>query len=166
MWPRTIAKIRNGLAPLKSLPQAVPSSEGAVLLFLTSCQIPWSNVGLAHSSALTPPRQTPNCLAMCYCLAMRWRQGLLFFLLVLPGVCGFVFCMYYALLDWAELQKAYTHFAEVARTSKEISTLFVAESRQNIHRINLFADVVWALMGAILAAIGLHGLCVSGATKS
>jgi hypothetical protein len=40
-------------------------------------------------------------------------------------------------------------------------TLFVAEAQQNIHRINLFADVVWALLGAIVGAIGIHGLCVN-----
>ncbi|HVF84450.1 MAG TPA: hypothetical protein VM821_00600 [Abditibacteriaceae bacterium] len=42
-----------------------------------------------------------------------------------------------------------------------MSVLFVAEANQNIHRVNLFADVVWALLGAILAAIGLHGLCAN-----
>jgi hypothetical protein len=87
------------------------------------------------------------------------RQWLLF-LLVVPGFAGFVFCMFYAFKDWAELQRAYAHFAQVASSSKEMSVLFVAESKQNIHRINLFADVVWALMGALLAAIGLHGLCL------
>lgn len=31
------------------------------------------------------------------------RQWLLFFLLVVPGVACFVFCMYHALQDWAAL---------------------------------------------------------------
>lgn len=92
---------------------------------------------------------------------MRLRQSLLFFLLVAPGTFCFVFCMYYALQDWAALQKAYTDFARLAATSNSMSTLFVAEARQNIHRINLFADVVWALLGAIIAAIGIHGLCAN-----
>lgn len=93
------------------------------------------------------------------------RQYLLLFLIVLPGVCGFVFCIYFALLDWRILQTAQAHWHHVAAHSKDLSVLFVAEANQNIHRINLFADVVWALMGAILAAIGLHGLCVCGAKK-
>ena len=71
--------------------------------------------------------------------------------------------MYFALLDWAELQRVYAHFARVAGSSNDMSVLFVAEARQNIHSINLFADVVWALLGAILAAIGIHGLCVTSA---
>ena len=92
----------------------------------------------------------------------RIRQWLLFILLVVPGLACFVFCMYFALQDWAALQKAYAQFERVAGSSKEMSTLFVAEARQNIHRINLFADVVWALLGAVIAAIGIHGLCVNG----
>jgi hypothetical protein len=92
---------------------------------------------------------------------MHQRQWLLFLVLVMPGVFCFVVCMYYALLDWAELQKAYAHFARTINTSSSMTTLFVAESKQNIHRINLFADAVWALLGAIIAAIGVHGLCVN-----
>lgn len=92
---------------------------------------------------------------------MRLRQWLLFLLLVLPGVCCFLICMYYALQDWAALQKAYANFDRVAGTSSDMSTLIVAEAKQNIHRINLFADGVWALLGAIIAAIGIHGLCVT-----
>ncbi|MBD2461178.1 hypothetical protein H6G89_08990 [Oscillatoria sp. FACHB-1407] len=68
--------------------------------------------------------------------------------------------MDYALRDWVVLQEAYANFARVADTSGDVGTLFVAEARQNIHRINLFADVVWALLGAIVAAIGIHGMCV------
>jgi hypothetical protein len=91
---------------------------------------------------------------------MRIRQWLLFLLLIVPGVFCFAYCLYYALLDWAALQKAYTHFEHVAGTSSSMSSLFVAEARQNIHRVNLFAEVVWALLGAIIAALGIHGLCL------
>ncbi len=89
------------------------------------------------------------------------RQWLLFFLLVVPGVACFVFCMVYALQDWAALQRAYTQFERVAGGSQDMSVLFIAEAKQNIHRVNLFADVVWALLGAVIAAIGIHGLCVN-----
>lgn len=92
---------------------------------------------------------------------MRLRQCLLFLLLVIPGVFCFLVCMYYALLDWDALQRAYVNFERIAGTSTDMSTLFVAEAKQNIHRINLFADVVWALLGAVVAAIGIHGLCVT-----
>jgi len=77
---------------------------------------------------------------------MRQRQWLLVLLLVIPGGFCFLVCMYYALQDWDALQKTYANFERVAGTSSNVSTLFVAEAKQNIHRINLFADVVWALI--------------------
>lgn len=88
------------------------------------------------------------------------RQWLLFLLLVVPGVFGFVFCLYYGWQDWTALQKAYSRFASLPASSTSMNVLFVAEAHQNIHRINVFADVVWALLAAIIAAIGIHGLCV------
>ena len=73
--------------------------------------------------------------------------------------------MTFALIDWRALQTAQAHFEFVAAHSANFNVIFIAESNQNIHRINIFADVVWTLMGAILAAIGLHGLCVLNAKK-
>lgn len=92
---------------------------------------------------------------------MRFRQSILFFLLVVPGIFCFLFCLYHGLQDYLALQKAYIRFARAAATSSDMSVLFVAEARQNIHRINVFADIVWALLGAIIAAVGIHGLCVN-----
>lgn len=89
------------------------------------------------------------------------RQRILFLVLVVPGGFCFAFCMYYALQDYAALLKTYAAFARAAGYSTDMSVLFVAEARQNIHRINVFADVVWALLGAIVAAIGIHGLCTN-----
>jgi hypothetical protein len=66
--------------------------------------------------------------------------------------------MHYALVDWAALQTAYHHYEQVAAGAGDLRAVFVAETGQNIHRINLFADGVWALLSAILGAIGLHGL--------
>ncbi len=91
----------------------------------------------------------------------RLRQSTLLLLLVLPGVFCFLYCMYFALQDWDALQRAYANFAQIAGTSNNLSILFVAEAKQNIHRINLFADVVWALLGANVAAIGIHGFCTN-----
>lgn len=92
-------------------------------------------------------------------------RALLVAFLIVPGVCGCAFCFYFALIDWHALQSAQANFQNVAAHSKDLSALFVAEANQNIHRINVFADVVWALLGAILAAIGLLGLCVLNARK-
>jgi hypothetical protein len=37
--------------------------------------------------------------------------------------------------------------------------LFIAQSLQQSFRMNCFADGVGVLLGALLTAIGLHGLC-------
>ncbi len=80
---------------------------------------------------------------------------------VFLGTIGVIVFGYYALIDWDTLQKAYANFADVAQGQPDLSKLFAAEAQQNIHRINLFADGVWTLQSAILAAIGLHGICTT-----
>jgi hypothetical protein len=79
---------------------------------------------------------------------------------VIPGVAVTAICLYYAFADWAALQGAYRNFMAVAGSGAGMREVFVAEAAQNVHRVNLFADGVWALLGAILAGIGVHGLCV------
>jgi uncharacterized membrane protein len=79
-------------------------------------------------------------------------------LVVVPGVIGACIFGYYAIVDWVALQSSYAHYQLAAVHSKDISVLFVAESDQNIHRINLFADGVWVLLSWILAAIGVQAI--------
>ena len=67
-------------------------------------------------------------------------------------------CFYGALIDWRELQRAYGVFT--ALHNADLKSLFVAEAQQNIHRINLFADVVWGLLGAIWATLSLIGIAI------
>ena len=89
------------------------------------------------------------------------RKVLLIFLVLIPGGAGACIFGHYALQDWNSLQVAYQEYKRVIDTSTDMPTLFVAQSQQNIQRINLFADGVWTLLSAIFAAIGLHGLCVA-----
>lgn len=91
----------------------------------------------------------------------RYRGGRLWLLpAVLSGGLGCIVFTYYALIDWSALQAAYAHYAQVVAGGGDLRAVFVAETAQNIHRINLFAEGVWALLAAILAAIGLHGMAV------
>ena len=87
------------------------------------------------------------------------RYLLLVILLIFPSLVGVTIFGYYALIDWDTLQKAYSHFVNVTKSSANLETLFVAEAQQNIHRINLFADGVWAMLSVIIGAIGLHCIC-------
>ncbi|MGF1498428.1 MAG: hypothetical protein ACFB8W_16630 [Elainellaceae cyanobacterium] len=80
-------------------------------------------------------------------------------LLVGVGAAGVAIFGYYALVDWDALEKAYGNFSVLAQGASALPTLLAAEAQQNIHRINLFAEGVWVLQSATLAAIGLHGIC-------
>ncbi|HEY3378424.1 MAG TPA: hypothetical protein VGL77_13115 [Armatimonadota bacterium] len=87
------------------------------------------------------------------------RQGLLLLFTVVPGVIGFLIFGGYAIIDYAALQQAYGQFEQAAHVGR-VTAIMVAEAQQNIHRINLFAEGVWALLSALIAAVGLHGLCM------
>ena len=79
-------------------------------------------------------------------------------LVFIVGALGAAIFGWYAVQDFAALRVAYARFERLASTHASYNALFVAEAMQNAHRINLFADGVWSLLAAILAAIGLHGL--------
>jgi hypothetical protein len=79
--------------------------------------------------------------------------------LIVPGLAGCCLFGWYALSDWHALQQAYVQFELTAQRSGDMRSVLVAEAHQNIHRVNLFAEGVWALLCAVVAAIGIHGLC-------
>jgi hypothetical protein len=78
---------------------------------------------------------------------------------VLPGGAAAVVSGFYLFRDWDALTAAYARFQQLAGGSADLRSLFIAEAVQNVHRINCFADGVGVMLGAILAAIGIHGLC-------
>ena len=88
------------------------------------------------------------------------RYWILLLCVVIPGVIGLLVFGAYAVIDYTALQQAYTQFEHAAR-STWIASIMIADAKQNIHRINLFAEGVWALLSALIAAVGIHGLCVN-----
>lgn len=86
------------------------------------------------------------------------RAFLLFALVA--SLTFFAVCVWYSLIDWHELQRSYAAFrGAAAKPNTELKTLFVLESSHNAHRINVFADVVWALLcaiGGVICAVGLR----------
>lgn len=80
--------------------------------------------------------------------------------IVLLGVCGVFFFGYHTLQDYALLQRAFASMEALITRDADMKTIFVAEARQNTHRINVFADGTWTLLSAILAASGLNGLAI------
>lgn len=94
------------------------------------------------------------------------RRVILLLFLVVPGIMVTAISIHFALLDWSQLQTAYNEFHKQVMIGAGMRDLFVAEAAQNIHRLNLFAEGVWALLGAILAGIGIYGLCLLPAKLS
>ena len=86
------------------------------------------------------------------------KRALLFFLLVVPGTVGAFAFGLHALKDRTLLHEAEARFLALG-TDADIRRLFVAYAAENARRINVFALVVWSLLSAILAGVGLHGLC-------
>lgn len=93
-------------------------------------------------------------------------RAILLLPLIFGGTVGVVVFSYHSLVDWNALQQTYLSFEELAQSSANLNALFTAQAQQNIHRINLFAEGVWALQSATIAAIGIHGLCASRRTTN
>src|SRR5690349_5067468 len=81
---------------------------------------------------------------------------------IMPGTSGSQFCFS---TRYRRVYTGYARFETVSRGSDSMRELFIAEAHQNIHRVNLFADGVWVLLGAIPAAIRLVGLWLVEAKK-
>lgn len=96
---------------------------------------------------------------------MTRRMWALVVLLMLPGLLVAAVGGYYALVDWHQLQEAYGHYRAVVASEAGLRAVFVANAAQETHRVNLFADVVWALQGALLFGVGLVGVCLLGAER-
>ena len=88
------------------------------------------------------------------------RRYLLVWLLIVPALIGMAGFGYGSWLDWGLLRQDYVYYRAVSAGSASFQKVFVAESAQNIHRINLFADGTWFLLAGVIFAIGLHGLCL------
>lgn len=93
------------------------------------------------------------------------NKNILIIYLIIPGVIGFFVFGIYGIIDFLALQNAYTQFENAAR-SGNLTAITIAAAKQNIHRVNLFAEGVWSLLSAIIAAIGLHGISVKSVNKS
>jgi len=88
------------------------------------------------------------------------RRPVLFLFVVMPGVAAVGVCGYYLLQDWSALISAFARFERLEREGAPLRSLFVAQTYDQVYRINAFADGVGVMLGAILAAIGMHGLCM------
>ena len=89
------------------------------------------------------------------------RNAALIVLLVLPGWAITAVSAHFLLQDWHALSAAFRHFETAAQSGAAQRDLFIAAEMDRIYRINCFADGVGALLGLLLAGIGVHGMCSS-----
>jgi hypothetical protein len=90
---------------------------------------------------------------------MAWRRCLLILLVLVPGLLVAAVSGHFLLRDWAALSKVFPRL-EDARQHGDLRAIVAADSIDRVYRTNCFADGVGVLLGVILFAIGLHGLCV------
>ena len=90
---------------------------------------------------------------------MKIRPVILLFTLVVPGFLVVLISLYFFAVDYNALIKAETYIEKIANDKKfDKGTLQFAYHRALAHRINVFADATWGLLGGVITAVGSHGL--------
>jgi hypothetical protein len=95
------------------------------------------------------------------------RQLILLFCVVLPGFSASAISTYYLLPEWQALDVAYGRYRQVIKSpSARVQDVLIAQTAQDIHRINCFAEGVGLLLGGVILSIGIHGMCTLPETRS
>ena len=90
---------------------------------------------------------------------MNIRKAILFITLVFPGLAVVGVSLYWFNLDYSALIKAEKYVENLVEVGKvNDRQLEYAYHRTYIHRINVFADGTWGLLGGVITALGIHGL--------
>ncbi|MEH1921169.1 hypothetical protein [Nostoc sp.] len=90
---------------------------------------------------------------------MNARIVILLITLVCPGLAVVGVSLYWFNLDYAALIKAERYVEKLVEVGKvNDRQLEYAYHRTYIHRINVFADGTWGLLGGVITALGIHGL--------
>ncbi|AFZ26811.1 hypothetical protein Cylst_4748 [Cylindrospermum stagnale PCC 7417] len=90
---------------------------------------------------------------------MNTRIGILVISVITPGLIVLAISLYYFGTDYKALIKAESYVKELAEaTNTNERKLEFAYHRALAHRINVFADGTWGLLGGAIAALGIHGI--------
>lgn len=74
---------------------------------------------------------------------------------------------YYLIPEGAALDTAYQRYRQVIKSpSSTMKDVLIAETAQDIHRINCFAEGVGLLLGGVILSIGIQGMCTLSQTRS
>jgi hypothetical protein len=91
---------------------------------------------------------------------MNTKRAILLITLVIPGLSVVLISLYFFILDFSALTKAENYLEESVKEGRVVDekSLEFAYHRALAHRINVFADANWGLLGGVITAIGIHGL--------
>jgi hypothetical protein len=90
---------------------------------------------------------------------MKTRQGILLLTLVMPGFMVLAISLYYFGTDYSALIKAESYLTQLVEAPKsDQRQLDYTYHRALLHRINVFADGTWGLLGLLIMGLGIHGL--------
>ncbi|QIR40786.1 hypothetical protein HCG51_31580 [Tolypothrix sp. PCC 7910] len=90
---------------------------------------------------------------------MNIRKAILLITLVIPGLAVVGISLYWFILDYDALGKAENNIERLAKSDKVSDRqLDYAYHRTLAHRINVFADGTWGLLGGVITGLGIHGL--------
>lgn len=95
------------------------------------------------------------------------RQAILLVFVVLPGFGAATVSTYYLFPEWIALENSHQNFQKVAQSStSDQRDILIAQAAENRHRINCLAEGVGVLLGGVITAIGIHGMCTLPQKKS
>lgn len=90
---------------------------------------------------------------------MNTRIGILAITVITPGLIVLAISLYYFGTDYKALIKAESYVSQLVETpNTNERKLEFAYHRALAHRINVFADGTWGLLGGAIAALGIHGI--------
>jgi hypothetical protein len=85
-------------------------------------------------------------------------QAILLTTVIAPGLIALVISIYYFGTDYAALIKAESYVEQLVEDANSNERkLDFAYHRALAHRINVFADATWGLLGGVITALGIHG---------
>lgn len=91
---------------------------------------------------------------------MSSRVLALLILVILPGAMFTGISTYYLFPEWVVLDKSYQNYQKLAQVStSSVRDLNVAQAAETRHRLNCFAEGMGVLLGGVVMAIDVHGIC-------
>ena len=66
---------------------------------------------------------------------------------------------YFLFPDWAALNAAWGRWEVAIASNADQRALLIAATQQAAYRTNCFAEGIGVLLGVLIAALGVHGLC-------